>query len=177
MPPSARDDVPDDLVVVGRIGKPFGVNGDVYVFADPDLSEAFAPAAVYAVLGGGKPLTVQRSRLHASKLVVGFVGVRNREGAEDLRGAVLVRPRSEVTLDDQAVWIDELIGRTVVDQEGEALGVVTAVVDGHAHDYLRVARADGGEAIVPMVVELVDWRADPIVIQPIPGLLDLNEAL
>lgn len=169
--------VPDGQVVVGRVGKPFGVNGDVYVFADPDLSESFAPLAIYGVVGDSGSLTVDRSRLHAAKLVVGFVGVDDRQAAETLRGAVLLRSRTEVTLDDESVWIEELIGRTVVDPEGDTVGSVATVIDGHAHDYLNITRLDGSQVSIPMVSDLLDWRADPIVVQPIPGLLNLDEAL
>lgn len=164
----------DPFVVVGRVGKPFGTGGDVYVFADPDLADAFDVGTAYRTDGG--PMQVVRSRMHGDRLVVGFDGVGTREAAEAVRGRVLSRPRAEVVLDDDAIWVADLVGRTVVDADGALVGVVEGVRDGHAHDYLLLARPDGGEAMLPMVEELLDWAADPIVVQPLPGLIDPDQA-
>ncbi|CAN5144254.1 ribosome maturation factor RimM [soil metagenome] len=164
----------DPPVVVGRVGKPFGNKGEVYVFADPDLDEPFEPGTRY---GAGKGhLTVVRAHIHAARLIVTFEGIADREQAEAVRGAVLTRPRSQVDLEEGAIWIADLIGRTVVDADGGLVGVVERVQDGHAHDYLVIARPDAGEALIPMVEELVDWQADPLVVQPMPGLIDPDEA-
>lgn len=164
----------DPVVVVGRVGKPLGVAGEVYVFADPDLADPFEPGAVYGV--GDQQRVIVASRMHGDRLVVAFEGVHGREGAEAIRGAVVTRPREQVVLDEDTIWVADLMARTVVDPDGGLVGVVESVVDGHAHDYLVIARPDGGEALIPMVEQLVDWAADPIVVQPMPGLLDPDEA-
>lgn len=162
-------------VVVGRVGKPFGTAGDVYVFADPDLADPFEVGVRYGTPAGH--LTVAMSRLHGGdRLVVGFEGLHDRAGAEAIRGTVLTRPRREVGLAEDVIWVVDLIGRTVVDADGGLVGVVEQVVDGYAHDYLVIARPDGGEAMIPMVEQLLDWDADPVVVQPLPGLIDPGEA-
>ncbi len=114
---------------------------------------------------------VAASRLHAGRRVVRFVGVDDRAGAEALLG-VLTLPRAAVVLDDDAFWNDELLGREVVDEAGALIGVLEATLDGPAHDYLVVARSDGGEVLVPAVAALVDLAGDRVVVRAIPGLLD-----
>jgi 16S rRNA processing protein RimM len=176
----AADRLPEGHVAVGRVGKPFGLHGEVHLFAAPDLSDPFEPGTPYATAHPAAPagrLVVRSAFVHGDRLVVGFEGVDGREAAEALRGAVLSRPRAEVQLDEDAVWVADLLGRQVVDPDGSLLGVVEAVQDGHAHDYLVLARPDGGEAVIPLVEELVDHRRDPIVLQPIPGLVDPEAAL
>ncbi|MGI9017669.1 MAG: ribosome maturation factor RimM [Euzebya sp.] len=173
----AEGDGPVQQVVVGRVGKPFGVKGDVYVFADPDLADPFDEGVTYSVATSSRRLTVARSRMHGDRLVVAFEGSHAREDAEELRGLVLTRARSQVALEPDMIWVDDLIGRQVIDADGGLVGVVLGVADGHAHDYLIVARPDGGEAVVPMVAELLDWTVDPITVQSLPGLLDPDKAL
>jgi 16S rRNA processing protein RimM len=163
-----------DVVIVGRIGKPFGNRGEVYVFSDPDLAESFEPGTSYGTASG--PLTVATSHVHADRLIIAFEGVDGRDGAEAVRGRILTRPRAEVGLEAGVVWVADLVGRQVTDADGGLVGVVERVVDGHAHDYLVVARPDGGEAMLPMVDELLDWSGDPVVVQAMPGLLDPDEA-
>lgn len=167
--------IPRDHVVVGTVGKPFGVHGVVYVFADPDLDEPFEEGGSYATSEGTR-LVVDVAQMHRGRLLLGFEGVRTREDAEALRGTLLLRPRADVALEDGAVWIADLKGREVVDAEGGLVGVVETVTDGHAHDYLVVARPDGGEVLLPLVPELVDATHDPIVVSPPAGLIDPDEA-
>ncbi len=168
--------VPDDHVVVGQVGKPFGNRGDVFLFADPDLSETFEPGTRYHTPGRPQGLTVISARVHTARLVVSFEGFTSREQAETIRGTVLSRARDEVPLDEEFIWVTDLLGRTVVDVDGSLVGVVASVTDGHAHDYLVIARPDGGESVVPMVDELVDYTVDPIVLQPVVGLIDPDDA-
>ncbi len=101
----------------------------------------------------------------------------DREGAEALRGVVLGRARADVGLDEGSIWVSDLLGREVVEPDGTLVGVVEGVADGAAHDYLVIARPDAGEVLLPFVPELCEVTADRMVVHPIPGLLDLGEAL
>ncbi|CAN5665915.1 MAG: ribosome maturation factor RimM [Actinomycetota bacterium] len=157
--------------MVGVVAKALGLAGETFVRPDPDLDEPFPPGAAYASSRGGE-LVIASSRLHSGRQVVRFDGVDSREAAEALRGAELRRPRADIPLDDDAFWTDELIGREVLDDSGAVVGVVEAVADGAAHDYLVVARPDGGEVLLPAVAELVEVGADHVVVHAIPGLLD-----
>jgi 16S rRNA processing protein RimM len=162
---------PDPRVPVGVVAKPFGVRGEVYVRPDPDLDHDFAEGTAYR-LADGRTLTVAERRLHGTRLVVRFAEAADREAAEGLRGAVLTVPRSDVAVGEDAFWVADVLGRAVRDDAGELVGVVESVRDGYAHDYLVVARPDGGEILVPLVADLVTLRDDAVVVRAIPGLLD-----
>ena len=170
-PDSPRPTEKPATVIAGAVGKPFGLAGETYVFADPDVADEFPPGAHYARQDGGS-VTVVESRLHGNRRLVRFEGIGDREAAEAIRGVVLLIDRAGVRLEADALWADDLIGREVVDQDGAVVGVVERTLDGPAHDYLLVARPDGGELLLPAVAELVDVDADPIVVHAIPGLLE-----
>src|SRR5580765_2120673 len=77
-----------DLVVVGRVGRPQGIKGEVTVEVRTDDPEArFAPRSTLLTPTG--TLTVAQSRDHSGKLVVLFEGVADRNAAELLRGTIL----------------------------------------------------------------------------------------
>jgi len=161
-------------VAVGIVGKPFGLRGEVYVHPDADLDIDFEPGLRCAGTREGAPqvtLVVAASRVHGGRLLVRFDGVEDRTAAEALRGTVLSLPREDVPLDEDSFWADDLLGREVVDDSGAVVGVVEGTLDGPAHDYLVLARPDGGETLVPAVAELVDIADDRIVVHAIPGLL------
>lgn len=162
-----------ERVVVGAVGKPFGVGGDVYVHPDPDIDHDFPVGYVYET--GVGPLTCVSSRLHSGRRVMRFEEAGDRQAAEGLRGTVLTVALAEVPLEDGAYWVADLLGLEVVDPAGDVVGVVEAVVDGLAHDQLVVARPDGGEVLVPAIEEFVSVEDGRIVVRPIPGLLDPDE--
>lgn len=161
--------------IVGVIGKPLGLKGEVFVRPDPDVAHEFAPGQTF-VVEGGRELAVAASRSHSGRLVLRFAGVDSREQVEQLRGLVLEVSRDDVALDEDTFWNDDLLGREVVDDRGELVGVLESTMDGAAHDYLVVARPDGAEVLIPAVAELVDIQSERIVVTAIPGLLDPDDA-
>ena len=75
--------------VVGRIGRPHGLRGEVAVQVRTDFPEQ--RFAVGALLSGdaGLTLTVETVRPHSGALLVRFAGVADRDAAAQLSGLVL----------------------------------------------------------------------------------------
>jgi 16S rRNA processing protein RimM len=167
-------------LVVGRIGRAHGIRGDVFVDVRTDDPETrFAAGSVLATdpaeLG---PLTVAEARNHSGKLVVSFEGFADRTAAETLRGVRLVIDSADLPpIEDPDEFHDhELVDLAVVLADGTPLGTVTEVIHGPAGDLLAVARAEGGEALIPFIREFVpeiDVTGGRIVVTPPEGLLDL----
>lgn len=159
--------------VLATIGKPFGLAGEVYLWLDPDLAEILRPGV--RVRAGERVLEVVAVRRHRGRPVVRFAGVDDRLTVEALRGVPLEIDRSAVAA-GHLIWADEVLGREVVDASGELVGLVEAVLDGTAHDYLSVARPDGGDVLIPVVDEWLDI-GETIVVHGPPGLVDPADAL
>jgi 16S rRNA processing protein RimM len=160
--------------VLGTVGKPFGLAGDVYIWLDPDLGDSLV--AGQCCEAGSRTLEVANVRRHRGRPVVRFVGIDDREAALELRGLTLEVDRATIAADTDTVWADDVLGREVVDATGALVGVVDAILDGAAHDFLVVARPDGGELLIPVVAELVDL-AEPVVVHGPPGLVDPEQAI
>jgi 16S rRNA processing protein RimM len=168
-------------IVVGRVGRPHGIRGEVAVEVrtdDPD--RRLAPGAVLgiepAVAG---PLTVAAARWHSGRLLVSFIGVADRAAAERLRGTVLVLDvdPDERTSDPEEFYDRQLIGLSVVTPGDEPVGVVAEVLHLPGQDVLVVRRPSGGEALVPFVAALVpevDLARHRVLVTPPPGLLELD---
>nr|WP_101831630.1 ribosome maturation factor RimM [Frankia canadensis] len=176
-------------IVVGRIGRPHGVRGDVTIEVRTDVpGRRFAVDAVLGREGGGPPLTVAGARWHSGRLLVRFAGVDDRGAAEGLRNVLLTIDPAQAgppTDEDESgeadsadLWWDrDLVGLAVVTVAGDPLGRVTDVIHAPAGDLLAVGRPDGGEHLIPFVrdiVPTVDPAAGRIVVDPPQGLLDLD---
>lgn len=170
-------------VVVGRIGKPHGLKGEVTVDLRTDEPEKrYAAGAVLRVeppkgsSSTRRSLTVARSRWHLSTLLVSFVELGDRTEAEAARNLVL---HATIDTDDQPDDPDEyydhqLIGLAAYDVGGARLGEVTGLVHGGAQDLLEVKALDGRDTLVPFVAALVpevDLVGRRVVIADRPGLV------
>ena len=169
-------------VVVGRVGRPHGIRGEVTVEPRTDEpDERFAPGAVLQVDGPVHQLVVERTHWHSGRLLVVFGGVEDRNGAEALRGLLLHVDRDEdETPDDPDEFYDStLIGCLVELADGTPVGAVVDVLHLPSQDMLVVASAGEREALVPFIgafVPTVDIAGRRIVIEPPDGLLDPDEA-
>ncbi|HEX2314337.1 MAG TPA: ribosome maturation factor RimM [Thermomonospora sp.] len=168
----------DDQVVIGRVGRPHGVRGEVTVdVRTDDPGSRFAPGAVLATdPEDAGPLTIEHARWHSGRLLLRFAGVGDRSAAEELRGTWLVVDAADLPpLDDPDEFHDrQLVGLAVLTTAGTRVGTV-AEVRHHGQDLLVVARDGGDEALVPFVAAIVpevDLAGHRIVIDPPPGLLD-----
>ncbi len=162
--------------VVGRIGRPHGVRGEVTVQVRTDSpQERFAVGAQLGA-GAGHTLTVDTVRPHAGNLLVRFAGVTDRAGAVALRGVLLTVDTFELpALDDPDEFYDQqLEGLVAVGTNGTELGTVREVMHAPASDLL-VVDTDRGEVLVPFVraiVPEVDLPGGRVVLDPPAGLLD-----
>ena len=146
---------------MGRIASPHGVRGAVKVkpqSADPASlldheqwwlrSRSGSDWIAYRVLA---------RREQNGMLVVELSGVASRDAAAALHGADVGVPREALPApgDDEHYQAD-LIGMSVVNREGAALGVAVEFVQSGAHPILRIAGHDGRERLIPWVMQYID---------------------
>jgi 16S rRNA processing protein RimM len=166
-------------LLVGRVGRPHGIRGELTVQVrtdDPDLR--FAPGSVLATEPASRgPLTVRSSRWHSGRLLIAFDGCADRSSAEDLRGTLLVMDSEEAGPAGPEEFRDyQLIGLDVVTVAGEPVGTVTDVLH-HGQDLLVVGPRQILVPFVAAIVPEVDVNAGRLVIDPPPGLLDLESPI
>ena len=187
-------------LIVGRIGRPHGIRGEVIVGVrtdEPDLRFAVGavldvertlpgPARTGEDAPGDGQLTVAAMRWHSGQLLVAFAGITDRTAAGELTGSWLSLDSSQLpeSGDPDEFRDHELIGLSVRTSAGDPVGVVADVLH-HGQDLL-VVRQDGpphggkaGEYLVPFVKAIVpeiDIGAGILVIDPPPGLLDPAQA-
>jgi 16S rRNA processing protein RimM len=187
VPPAAQGPGPG-LLVVGRVGKPQGIRGEVTVEVRTDDPAArFADGAVLLTEPVERgPLTVASTRDQNARLVVLFEGVADRNGAEALRGTLLqVDGATLPPPDDPDEFHDfQLVGLVAELTSGAVVGRVREVLHLPHGDVLVVQRTDeaapgsAAEALVPFVkamVPVVDVAGGRVVLDPPEGLLTLSD--
>ncbi len=169
-------------VVVGRLGKPHGLRGELTVELRTDEPErrfeVGARLRVEAPHGSAfapDRLRVGATRWHQGVLLVSFEEVTDRTGAEAARGVLLhttVDP-GERPEDPEEFYDHQLVGLSVHDEHGAVIGEVVGLSHG-AQDLLSIRTPDGRDALVPFVSALVpevDLAAGRVVVADRPGLV------
>ena len=157
---------PEGLLEVGRIGKPHGVRGDVFISLTSNSPLRHAPGATFTIVepSGYRTLTIATSRPQADRWVVHFEGVDDRNVSEKLTNKYLY---AEPLEDDDALWVHALIGSRVVDVAGIEWGTCTGVLQNPAHDILEIDNS----LLVPMPFVL-NCEGGVTTIDPPAGLRD-----
>ncbi|HKC77820.1 MAG TPA: ribosome maturation factor RimM [Gaiellaceae bacterium] len=146
-----------DLVPVGRVGKPHGLDGAFFVEGPSERKGVFATGAkLYAA---GEPATVVTSRHGSGRRPV----IRLDRAVE--RGAELAVARETLPqlADADEFYVFQLVGLYVEDENGRQLGQVREVLEYPANDVLEL---DSG-ASLPLVeacVRQVDLAGGRIVV-------------
>lgn len=174
---------PSHLLEVGRISKPHGVRGEVVLELLTERLERVSPGArLYAgsralVVATAKASTVpQKSRRAAlgSVYFVRFEGVEDRDAAALLRGVtVTAEPLEDEDAADRTgeaddLWVEDLVGRVVVESDGTERGRVVSVEANPASDLLVLESG----ALVPLTF-VVAVGAERIDIDAPAGLFDV----
>jgi 16S rRNA processing protein RimM len=145
----------DELVLVGRVGKPHGLDGSFVVEQASDDPARFAPGAV--LHAGGEQVRVEERKRSGGRLVI-------RLDRPVPRGTRLEIPRAELpAAEPGSYYVFQLVGLEVVEDGGRKLGVVTDVEPGPANDALEL---DSG-LLLPLVeacVREVDLEARRILV-------------
>jgi 16S rRNA processing protein RimM len=146
-----------ELVRVGRVGKPHGLDGSFFVEHGSEEEERFAVGATLHV--DGEPAKVLGSKRSRGRPVIKL----DREAP---RGAELAVPKSELPPAEEGSYYEfQLVGLEAEEEGGRSLGRVAAVQPGLANDVLEL---DSG-LLLPLVeacVRKVDLDGGRILIAP-----------
>jgi 16S rRNA processing protein RimM len=177
--------VTGDYTIVGRIRKPHGIHGELFVdtmCSDPGA--IFAPGkSVVAgdsageLLGGAvREMSITRARPFKGELLVTFREITDRNDAEIWRQRFLLVLTAELPEPaDGEVWIHELIGMRVNDVSGAHVGEVSSVDEMPQGLMLEVKTSRGTSSVpfVDAIVVGVDRDARTLTIDPPNGLMEL----
>jgi 16S rRNA processing protein RimM len=147
-----------DLVPIGRVGRPHGLDGSFFVDGPSDRAEAFAVGAVIYV--HGEPLAIVASKRGSHHRPV----IRLERRVD--RGAELAVPRDSLPiLGEDEYYAFQLVGLSVEEEDGRVLGRVREVLDYPANDVLEL---DSGLSLplVDACVRKVDLDGGRIVVAP-----------
>lgn len=157
---------PDGWLAVGHLRRPHGLKGDIFVQLTTDRRERVAPGSEF--FGAGEMLKVTASRVAGNgRIVAHFEQIPDRTAAEKHTNVELFAAPID---DPDALWVHEMIGQRVVDQDGVDRGRCVTVLANPAAEILELETG----ALVPS--NFIERVADGVISVRVPdGLFELGE--
>ncbi|MDR1376895.1 MAG: ribosome maturation factor RimM [Synergistaceae bacterium] len=177
---SSKNRSPGDgeKILVGCISSAHGVKGEVQIIPLTDFPERFQRMKFLDLYSEGvfvRTLRVTSAREYVGKgkWIVGSE-LSDRTEAERCVGmSILIDSEERVPLPEDDFWVDDLIGLSVQDKEGNALGVVEEFISSGGHEVYEIKDKEGKLHYIPAVenfVKDIDLNSRKIVVELIEGL-------
>ena len=164
---------------VGVITSTHGLRGEVKVFPTTDDPARFKDLKqVILVAKREKPvLEIESVRFFKQFVIIKFKGIDDINEVERYKGAELWITREQaVPLKEGEYFIADLIGLSVVTDEGALLGTLKDVLQTGANDVYEVQMENGKTVLLPVTDECVldvDLEKSEVLVHVLDGLLDL----
>ena len=154
-------------LLIGEILRPHGILGELRMRLLTDYPERVESLG-HVFLGTGpesRKITqhaVEHMRMHKDYGLLKLADVPDRTQAEFLRGLyVMITLNQAIPLDDDEIYLFQLIGMDVQTEDQQSLGTITDVIETGANDVYVVDSPQYGEVLVPITEEtLLDTDPD-----------------
>ena len=169
----------EDMLRVGVISSTHGVRGEVKVFPTTDDPARFEDLETVFLDTGREKLKLEITgvKFFKNMVILKFKGYDNINDIEKYRGKDLWITRDQaVPLGEDENFVADLIGLSVVTDQGETLGVMKDVMFTGANDVYVVERENGKELLFPAIKDCildVDLEEGVMTVHVLDGLLDL----
>ncbi len=161
-------------VAVGRINSTWGLRGHVKVTPLTSNPQRFQAGAVVFVRG--EPRRILDVATPRGYPCIVFEGYEDRTTADALRDTLIEIAEGELpALPEGEYYVHDLVGLTVLDAGGQAIGELAEVLRTGANDVYLVRREGARDLLIPAIPEVildVDLPAGRMRIDPLPGLLE-----
>lgn len=164
----------ESLLQVGVVTSTHGLKGEVKVYPTTDDPTRFK--SLKKVLLQGEETRITGVKFFKQFVILKFEGIDEIDTAQKLKGQGLFVTREDaVPLEQNEYFIADLIGLTVITEDGSVLGTVSDVLTTGANDVYVVKTDSGREVLLPAIRECIleiSVEEGRMRVHLMPGLLD-----
>lgn len=167
----------EDMLQVGIISSTHGVKGEVKVFPTTDDVNRFKKLKEVILDTDKELLTLEIEGVKFFKqfAILKFKGFDNINDIEKYKGKNLyVTRQNAVKLQKDEYFVADLIGITVVDEDGQEIGTMTDYLETGANDVYTITMKDGKELLLPAIKQCIlniDIEQKVMTVHIMDGLL------
>lgn len=169
----------DEYLLLGKVAKAHGLHGELKVFlysGQPENIAGYSELNLVDRTGGiSSPLAILKNRVQGKAVIVQLASIANRTQAEAVEdyGVLLAKKHLPAIAENEYYW-HQYENKLVVDLAGKTIGRVEHLFTTGAQDIL-VIKTEKEEILIPVTKEiLVGETVDTLIVDPPPGLIELN---
>lgn len=163
-------------LLIGKVLTSHGVDGTLRLELYTHFPERLSTLRRVYLGDEERPRRVRRAQLHPPYGLMKLAGIDTPEAAAEFHGQLVrIDHEQAAPLPPGEYYHWQIIGATVVDEDGARLGAVTEIIETGANDVYVVRRPEGGEILLPAIAEAirhVDGERGVITARLLPGLVD-----
>ena len=165
-----------EFLAVGKLHRPHGLRGDMLMSVWTDFPERLLAGKQVFVGNDYEPLRIKSFRKHGKGSLVSFDGYTDRAQVGSLRNLVVyVRTNDLPPLSDQGIYLHQLLGlRVVQDEDDTFLGNIVEILETGANQVFLIRRAGKREILLPdiePVIINIDLEKGEVRVHLLPGLV------
>lgn len=170
----------NEWFTVGTIANTQGLKGELKIVSQTDFpEERFKPGSRLTMMDPEltKQIEVEvaASRNHKNNYVVKFTAWSDINEVEKFKGWLLkINKEQRIELSEHEFYYNEIVGCSVVSDEGVELGVIQEILTPGANDVWVVQPATGKSVYIPYiedVVKQVDIQNRRVIVHILEGLI------
>jgi len=171
-----RSNTEPEFITIGTIVSPWGLKGHIKVTVETDFPQRFSSSS--RVYIDRQIMVIDEAAWHKGQVFVKLHGVDTEEAADELVGHIIEVHHSQLfNLENDVYFHFQLIGLEVITSVGDAIGKISEILSVASAD-VYVINGNGGEILIPAtdeIIKSIDLDKGVMIIEPMAGLLDLNE--
>ncbi len=164
-----------EKIKIGQVVNVVGLKGELKVYHYSDYKERFEELS--KVYLDHQEFRIDGVRYLKEMVILKLEGISNRTEAETFKGKdVLIDKEDTRELPEDTYYIYDLIGLSVVDENGAVLGSVSDVIQNRTQDLYEVEKEDKSRFLIPAVEEFIlniDMESRTMIVRLIDGLMEL----
>lgn len=165
-----------DLITIGRIIRPHGIDGTLKVLPLTDFPQHFESLEIlYLIKGGISKTSLEKARFHKGYVFIKISQCCDRDMAEQWTGAdIAIDSKDLWPLQDGEYYHFQIQGLKVITDTGECLGEVKEIIPTGGND-VYVVRNGRSECLLPAIREVVksiDLENNVMIVHLLEGLID-----
>lgn len=164
-----------EKIKIGKIVNAVGLKGEVKVYNYSDSIDIYETTEAMYV--EDRLTAIENVRPQKNMVILKLAGTDDRNAAEALKGKELYITEDDLPeLPEGQFYIRDLIGMSVIEEDGTVLGHVSNVLQNTAQNIFEVERENGKKLLIPKVDQFVlniDAEKRNITVRLLEGMLDL----
>lgn len=169
----------EDLLRVGVLTKTHGLKGEVMLFPTSDDIERYKVLKECIIQNKRENIEVEVEYVKFFKqyVIIKFRGFDHINDIEKyMKSDLMVTRENAVKCEEGEYFICDLIGLSIVTDEGQTLGTLTNILETGANNVYEVTSETGKKYLLPVIDQCIlshDLEEKKIIVHILPGLLDI----